>query len=199
MSLPSLTLHTLTHTHTPSLTHSLIHVHSLTHTSHKLAHSHTLTHSHTHTPLTRTLTCSHTHPLTHSPTHALTHSPPHTHTLTDTTDLQQLDVSTTPTTLDITCTLATGSDALGCNVVAVAAGNSTPFWSANLTRTGPELVLTMSFLNSELDLPSGMFSILASDLEADGTIGQLQFEEATSTRAPSELCIVPHRCLITQF
>ena len=73
---------TLTHTHTYS--HTLRHTHSLVH-SHSLTDIQTLTHSHT---LTHTYTHSHTHTLTltpvsthaHSHTHALRHiSPNKTH------------------------------------------------------------------------------------------------------------------------
>jgi hypothetical protein len=71
----SLTHHSLTITHSPSL---IVHHHSLTHSlSHSLTHSLTrpLTHS-----LTLSLTHSLTHSINHSPTHSLTHSI--THSLT---------------------------------------------------------------------------------------------------------------------
>ena len=91
-----LTPPTLSHT---TITHSLIHSHtplthslSPTHSTHSLSHSHTpLTHS-----LTHSLTLSLTHSLTHSHT-PLTHSPTHslTHSLTLTHTLHSLTLSLT--------------------------------------------------------------------------------------------------------
>ena len=124
--------------------------------------------------------------------------PPHTHALTVTTDLQQFIVSLTSTTLDVTCTLAAGSSALGCNVIAVSAGDPTPFWSTNLTRSGDELELTMSFLLSELNAPSASFSVFAMDLEEDGSIGDLQFSaEAPTTPPPSKSCVLKKNAQLT--
>ena len=116
-------------------------------------------------------------------------TPSHPHTLTDTTDLQQLVVFSTSSRLVITCTLATGSDALGCNVMARPEGDPTPFWSVNLMRSDSDLELMMTFLLSEVDPPPGSFLIFASDLEADGSIGELQLS-AEIQPTPSESYIV---------
>ena len=79
------TTDSLTHSHTLSLTHSLIslthtlthsHTHSLAHYSHthSLTHTHSLSHTHTHS---LTLSLSHTHTHTHMRAHTHTHT--HTH------------------------------------------------------------------------------------------------------------------------
>ena len=74
-------LNQVTHTHTHSCTHTLMHTHSCTHThAHTLMHTHSCTHTHAHT-LMHTHSCTHTHAHTHSctHTHAHTHSCTHTH------------------------------------------------------------------------------------------------------------------------
>ena len=70
--------HTLTHTHSLSLSHTHTHTHSLSHT-HSLTHTHTRTHTLS-LPLTHTHTHSFSLSLTH--THTLSLSLTHTHTHT---------------------------------------------------------------------------------------------------------------------
>ena len=88
-----------THTHSLSLTHtlSLSHTHTLSLSlSHTLSHTHTHTHSlslsltlsHTQCTLTLTLSLTHTHTISLSHTHSLSHSHTHTLSLSHTTHTQ---------------------------------------------------------------------------------------------------------------